>query len=78
MLDELVPDDVGPAAEAEIHALADLDAHPERPDDRVDHEDAEQDQCGGDKEPAGEAFARAQVRWRAEAPGAGSGGFNAS
>ncbi len=44
--------DVGEAAEGEVHAAAGLEAHPERPDDRVDHEDAEQHQGRRDEEPA--------------------------
>ena len=45
-------DDVVEAAEMEIHALADLEAHPERPQDRIDQEEAEQDERRRDEEPA--------------------------
>ena len=45
-------DDVGEAAEVEVHAAAGLEAHPKRPEDRVDHEDAEQHQSRRDEEPA--------------------------
>ena len=45
-------DDVGEAAEMEIQALADLEAHPQRPQDRIDQEEAEQDERRRDEEPA--------------------------
>ena len=46
------PHDVGEAAEAEVHALADLEAHPQRPQDRIDHEQPEQDQRRRNEQPA--------------------------
>ena len=45
-----------------VHALADLEAHPERPEDRIDHEDAEQHQCRRDEQPAVDLLAAAQPR----------------
>jgi len=44
--------DIGEAAEVEVHPLADLEAHPEGPEDGVDQEDGDQDQRGGDEQPA--------------------------
>src|SRR6185503_2260267 len=43
--------DIGEATKREVHAPAGLEAHPERPDDWVDQEDAQQDERWRDKEP---------------------------
>ncbi len=56
--------DIGEAAKAEIHAAPNLEAHPERPQDRIDHEDAEQDQRRHDKEPAIPLFSACQTGLR--------------
>ena len=44
--------DVGEATERVVHAPAGLKAHPERPQDRINHEQAQQDKGGSNKTPA--------------------------